>query len=229
MEPAVEPRRRRLLISLIAGGLALLTLIGVGVYGLLRGPADATGTTDAPPVAATSTPTDAPKVGAGPVKVTQLAKPEEFARAVATALFTWDTTSGYGPADFAQPISDVASTAEADALASDVRAYLPTTQAWTHLRPYQTRQWLTINTITVPRAWETALAQAAPGQIPAGTTAYTITGTRHRAGTWGTTPTDAKRSVAFTVFVTCTHPVPDRPGAVMCSLLRLGELDNPLR
>ena len=41
-------------------------------------------------------------VSAEPEPVVALGGPEEFARAVAEALFTWDTTSGYGPADYAQ-------------------------------------------------------------------------------------------------------------------------------
>ena len=39
---------------------------------------------------------------------------------------------------------------EADALAGDVRAYLPSPQAWAELRQYQTRQWLTIDTAVIP-------------------------------------------------------------------------------
>ena len=46
MDPAApdDRRRRRLLIAAIAGGLVLLLLVGVGVYGLLRGPASRTDT-----------------------------------------------------------------------------------------------------------------------------------------------------------------------------------------
>ena len=39
MDPATDSRRRRLLTAAIAGGIAMLLLVGVGVYGLLRGPA----------------------------------------------------------------------------------------------------------------------------------------------------------------------------------------------
>ena len=41
MDPATpaDRRRRRLLIATIAGGIVLLLLVGVGIYGLLRGPA----------------------------------------------------------------------------------------------------------------------------------------------------------------------------------------------
>ena len=225
-------RRRTVLIATIAGGLILLVLIGVGLYGLIRGPQ----TTEP----AERTPTDGPTatspalVPAEPEPVVALGGPEEFAAAVAEALFVWDTTSGYGPADYAQMLADVTTDTEADAAASDVRAYLPTPEAWAQLRTHQTRQWITIDTIEIPTAWEDAVAQAAPGQIPDGTVAYTITGTRHRTGYWGTDPVTATHQVAFTVFLTCTPeqtsaPPPADPATGTCLLLRLSQLDNPLR
>ncbi|SJN11180.1 hypothetical protein FM113_11210 [Leucobacter sp. 7(1)] len=231
MDPTAR-RRRTMLIATICGGLILILLVGVGVYGLIRGPQPA----DPLP----STPTREPsatapmRVPTEPVPVVTLGGPEEFAAAVAEALFTWDTTSGYGPADYAQMLADVTADAEADAAASDVRAYLPTPEAWTQLRTHQTRQWLTIDTIEIPDAWETAVAQAAPGQIPDGAVAYTITGTRHRTGYWGTDPVTMTHDVAFTVFLTCTPernqaPAPADPIIETCVLLRLSQLDNPLR
>ncbi len=153
--------------------------------------------------------------------------PEMFARRVAAALFTWDTASGSGPADYAQVLADVADSAEADALASDVRSYLPTDQAWAQLQGYQTRQWITIDTATIPQAWRTAQEQAAPGQLPAGSVAYTITGTRHRSGIWDTTPEQTSQPVSFTVFLACPPQAPEfRPGP--CRLVRLSELNDPL-
>jgi len=125
-------------------------------------------------------------------------------------------------------LSDAADDSEADALASDVRAYLPTAEAWAQLTTYQTRQWLTIDAATVPAAWATAEAQAAPGQLPHGATAYTITGTRHRTGIWGTMPVEATRPVSFTVLIACAPPAREF-SASLCHLLRLSELDNPLR
>ena len=226
-QPAEPRRRRRLLIAVIAAGLALLVAAGVGIYGLVRGPgAD----TAAQPVASSTTskgPATPARTPVGPTMLPVTAEPEEFARAVATTLFTWDTLSGAGPADYAQVLSDAADDSEADALASDVRAYLPTSEAWAQLTTYQTRQWLTIDTATVPEAWMTAQDQAAPGQLPRGATAYTITGTRHRAGIWGTEPVEASRPVSFTVFIACVPPAPEFT-ADLCRLLRLSELDNPL-
>ena len=229
MDPTA--RRRTLLIASIAGGVVLLLLVGVGVYGLIRGPQNAQPTdisaTDSP---AATHPAD---TSSGPEPVVAFGEPEEFAVAVAEALFTWDTTSGYGPADYAQMLADVTADEEADAAASDVRAYLPTPEALAQLRTHQTRQWLTIDTIEIPTAWADAVAQAAPGQIPDGTIAYTITGTRHRTGYWGTDPITTTHPVAFTVFLTCTPEQATAPSAdpitATCALLRLSQLDNPLR
>lgn len=231
MDPT-DRRRRTMLIATIAGGLILLLLVGVGVYGLIRGPEPAE------PLPANSrgepSATSPAHVPTEPAPVTALGGPEEFAVAVAEALFTWDTTSGYGPADYAQMLADVTADGEADAATSDVRAYLPTPDAWAQLRTHQTRQWLTIDTIEIPDAWDAAVAQAAPGQIPDGAVAYTITGTRHRTGYWGTDPVTATHPVAFTVFLTCTPkrspaPAPADPSIETCALLRLSQLDNPLR
>ena len=69
---------------------------------------------------------------------------------------------------------------------SDVRTYFPTADAWLKLRTYGTRQWLTIDDAFVPASWNEALDQAAEGQLLPGTIAYTVTGTRHRAGIVGT-------------------------------------------
>jgi len=232
MDPAApdDRRRRRLLIATIAGGMVLLLLVGVGVYGLLRGPAPRTDATPTVRSIPSATTTPVWPNGQGPVAVPQTGGPESFAHAVAVALFTWDTTSGYQAVDYAQMLADVAADEEADALAGDVRAYLPNPQAWAQLRQYQTRQWLTIDTAVIPTAWETAVAQAAPGQIPAGAVAYTIDGTRHRDGTWGTEPVEASRPVTLTVFFVCTPTVTNRGfTGTSCELLRLSQLDNPLR
>ncbi|MDN6812765.1 MAG: hypothetical protein L0L92_00140 [Corynebacterium variabile] len=228
MDPAAnDRRRRRLLIAAIAGGLVLL--VGVGIYGLLRGPAPSRPPATSDP-APSITVTPMPFTGTEPSAVPRTGGPEAFARNVAAALFTWDTASGYSPADYAQVLADVAATPEVDAFVGDVRAYLPTTEAWAQLRQYATRQWLTIDSAVIPDAWETAVAQAAPGQIPDGAAAYTITGTRHRDGTWGTTHVEASRRVSFTVFLVCTSPIPGRgAGSGLCEVLRLSELDNPLR
>lgn len=229
MDPT-DRHRRTVLIAAITGGLVLLILIGVGIYGLLRGP----DTPSQSPSTTTTAPTPAIPGDADPRPIVAFGGPEEFAIAVADALFTWDTTSGYSPADYAQELADVTTSIEADAAATDVRAYLSPPAAWAQLRTHQTRQWLTIDTISIPEEWETAVAQAAPGQIPDGAVAYTITGTRHRDGTWNTEPVTTAHPVAFTVFLTCTVereavPPSDDGIAETCQLLRLSQLDNPLR
>lgn len=232
MDPATsdDRRRRRLLIAATAGGLALLLLVGVGIYGLVRGPATPSdpARSERPSTAAPVTP--APTSGADLEPLDQRLGPEAFARAVAEALFTWDTTTGLLPSDYAQVLADAAHGSEADAFVGDVQAYLPTNDAWAQLRTYATRQWLTIDEVFVPEAWETAVEQAAPGQIPDGAVAYTISGTRHRDGIWGIDPVEASRPVSFTVFLVCTPPNPGRgTGSGSCEVLRLSQLDNPLR
>ncbi|MGO3151926.1 MAG: hypothetical protein ACTIJJ_04785 [Galactobacter sp.] len=231
MDPTAR-RRRTVLIAAIAGGLILLLLIGVGVYGLIRGPQTTEPAEPARPDGPTAT--SPALIPAEPEPVIALGEPEEFAVAVAEALFTWDTASGYEPADYAQMLADFAADTEADAAASDVRSYLPTPEAWAQLRTHQTRQWLTIDTIEIPAVWDTAVVQAAPGQIPDGAVAYTIIGTRNRTGYWGTDPVTTTHPVAFTVFLTCTPERASAPSLAepitdTCLLLRLSQLNNPLR
>ena len=149
--------------------------------------------------------------------------PETFAGNVAHALFTWDTTTGLMPLDYTSALLEVGDPtgAERAGLAADIATYLPTREAWAKLRPYATTQTLSITSIRVPDSWDEAVQQAHPGQLPAGATAYTIHGTRHRDGTWNGKPTSAERDVAFTVFLAC-------PPGKDCYLLRLSGLDNPL-
>ena len=211
--------RRRLIIAIVGSGIALAILAVIGVFGLLRGPANA-GQSERPArdIRIQSTPTvrvDRPR----PVPVTSNA--ELFARGVARALFTWDTRHEAGLSDWAQVLVDVADPDEAAAVASDVRDYLPGTEMWEQLGTYGTRQWLELESVIVPDAWSTALEQAAPGQIPPGAAAFTVVGIRHRAGTWDTEVIRIDRPVEFTVFVVCSIREP-------CALLRLSQLDLPL-
>jgi hypothetical protein len=214
------------MIVLIVVAGVLVILVGVAVYGLLLAPGSAPAPSDSsegdPPAASTSTPS--PSSSAPPV-IPQSEDPETFARALATALFTWDTATGFEPTDYAQVIVDVGDPSgnETAGLASDVRGYLPTAEAWAQLRTMQTRQWLDIGDVFVPEEWATALEQAAEGQILPGTVAYTITGVRQREGIHGTEPVTSSHEVAFTVFITC------EPTFDTCRALRLSELDNPLR
>src|SRR5699024_4400990 len=130
---------------------------------------------------------------------------DNFARDVALALFTWDTASGYQPSEYAQVIVDVGDPTgtETAGLAADVRTYLPSPEQWAQLRTHQTSQRLTIDDLYIPATSADAEAHAAPGQLLPGTTAYTVTGTRHREGIWGKEPVESSRPVAFTMFITC--------------------------
>ena len=101
--------------------------------------------------------------------------------------------------------------------------YLPNRDAWIELRQYATSQHLTIDTAYVPDAWADAIEQAQSGQLAPGTVAVTIEGTRHREGVWNGQPVTSQHEVAFTVFVVCA------PTYSTCRLLRLSQLDNPLR
>lgn len=216
------PRGR--LIALIATGLVLLILAGVGIYGLILGPRTTTPTQKPLPSPTHAPATPSPSSPRLP-SVPRSADPETFARNVAEAIFAWDTASGLMPLDYAAAILDFGdpSGTEQAGLASDLATYLPTREAWIELRKHETRQHLTIDRAIVPEAWADAVAQAQPGQIASGTTAYTIEGTRHRDGLWNDEPVTSEHAVSFTVFIVCA------PTYSSCHLLRLSQLDNPLR
>ncbi|WP_416447039.1 hypothetical protein AB3K78_06940 [Leucobacter sp. HNU] len=220
MRQTTEPEQasRRLRIALIGGGLVLALLLGAGIYGLLRGPAPAP--SPGPRVSASETPGSDRELS--PRELPAVSDAERFARDVAEGLFAWDTGLGYSTQEYMQAIVDVADPDEAPGLAADLRAYFPDDAAWAELRNYATRQWLTIDTIAVPESWAGVVANARPGTLPPGATAYTVTGTRHRAGAWeGQNVTDV-RPVSFTIFAAC-------PGGEDCRLLRFSALDTPLR
>lgn len=211
-------RRRTVLITTTVAGAVLAVLVGIGIYGLLRGPASAHESTG--PVAA-STPAPETVPVAQPRPLPRSRQPEAFARAAATAIFGWDARSSASSSEWGQVLVDAADPDEAAGLAADVRAYLPTIEQWDQLRTYGTRQWLTIDSARVPDAWATAVAQATSGQLPPGATAYTIVGVRHRSGTWADQPTETESRVTFTVFIAC-------PAGDACRLLRFSRLDEPL-
>lgn len=151
--------------------------------------------------------------------------PDVFARNLATVLFTWDTASGLFPLDYSASILAVGDPTgmEQAGLAADVAAYLPSREQWVELRKHATRQSLTIEHSYVPDAWDEAVRQAQPGQIPSGATAVTIHGTRHRNGEWNGRAVGEDYAVSFTVFLACP------PKAGSCHVLRLSQLDNPLK
>ncbi|WP_392426372.1 hypothetical protein [Barrientosiimonas humi] len=224
------PGSRGRLIALITAGIVLLLLIGVGVYGLIAGPHRPDHTTD-PSTAPTVTAPD----GTGTTTpaapgVVPSSDPEQFARNVAEALFGWDTGSGLMPLDYTAAIlkaGDPSGTEQAG-LASDIATYLPTREAWIELRKYDTSQHLTIDRSYVPKAWGQAVEQAQPGQLPKGATAVTIEGTRHREGVWNGEPVTSQNTVSFTILLACPPPAPEFSTG-LCHVLRLSQLDNPLR
>ncbi|UAL29798.1 hypothetical protein K8W59_19050 [Nocardioides rotundus] len=244
MKTSDDPARtRRRFIALIAAAVVLLVLAGIGVYGLLTGPADpGTSAPDDPTVQVPAGPGDpTPRLP----RIAPTEDPEEFARDVALALFTWDTASGLFPLDYTSVLLDVGDPTgvEQAGLASDIASYLPSRESWLDLRQYSTSQHLTIDEAFVPGQWAEAVEQAHPGQLPEGATAITIEGTRHRTGIWNDEPVASEHAVAFTVFLACppdTEPsgddgdgetAPPETGGVAasCYLLRLSVLDSPLR
>lgn len=210
-------KSRRLLITLAATGAVLLLLVGVGIYGLLRGP----GKPEPAQSSESSTPV-APDRTYAPAPIEAESDAEQFARTIATSLFTWDTTIGQDASEFMQPLIDAADPEEAPGLVSDLRGYYPDQESWAKLRDAHTRQWLTIDALTIPSTWPAVTEQAAPGLIPPGAGAFTVTGTRHRAGIWdGQSVTDA-HPVSFTIFIAC-------PAGDACRLLRLSAADQPMQ
>ncbi|QAV69215.1 hypothetical protein ESZ53_01410 [Salinibacterium sp. UTAS2018] len=221
------PRSRRTIVTLVATAVVALLIAGIGAYGFLIGsrePSEPTGT-----VSSTVEPTTEPShVRETPVlripAIPRNIDAEAFSRSVATALFTWDTGSGFLPLEYTAVILDVAdpTSAEQPGLAADIATYLPTQHAWLQLRQYATNQYLEITSAYVPDAWADALAQARPDQLPEDATAFTIEGIRHRSGNWNGDQVSAEQEVAFTIFIAC-------PPDGSCYVLRLSQLNNPLR
>lgn len=230
MSPAsADPKTRRRLVALIASGILLLLLAGAGVYGLLTGPRNPSTTDPRPEPSPTLSRPSSPGPSTPPLPrvpaVPRTADPVAFAEGVTSTLFAWDTALGLWPLDYTSAILAVGDPSgdEQAGLASDIATYLPNRDAWTELRQYATTQHLVIDTAFVPPAWADAVAQAQPGQIAPGTIAVTIEGTRHRSGIWNGQPVTSEHPVSFTVFVVCA------PTYQTCHLLRLSQLDNPLR
>lgn len=202
----------------------LLLAGGVGVWGLF-----ATSKPLVTPAGAASGATGAgaaptPTQGAASADPGLMADPAVFARWVASTLFDWDTASQSRDDVTARMMAAADPTPEGDAdgLASDLDSYLPDQATWLQLRQYATRQTLTIDQIGVPDGWAEAKAQAQPGQLLPGTVAYTVNGTRHRAGTWNGQPVVYEAPVSFTIFIAC------QPAYPTCYLLRLSLPGQPL-
>jgi hypothetical protein len=225
----VPASRRRLIVVLVVVGVVVLATVGVGVYGLVRGPnhtatsrhgSAGTGTSNS----AGSGGTSSASAGPAPAVLPKTDNPVIYARAVAEALFDWSTASGYAPSDYTSPVLADAdpSGEEIAGLVGDVASYEPTTAEWTELATMKVVQTLSITSAKVPSLWPEALAQA-HGQLRAGTTAITLTGTLHRTGVWYGQPASTTDPVSFTVFEACSPSWPD------CHTLRLSQLNDPLQ
>lgn len=150
--------------------------------------------------------------------------PITYSRAVASSLFDWGTSLGFLPTDYTAAVLADAdpSGEETPGLIADVATYLPSVDQWLDLGAMEVRQTIEIDDAYVPESWTSAVQQA-HGHLRPGTTAVTVTGTRHRSGVWNGETVESAHPVAITVFVAC-EPSFDR-----CHVLRLSQLDNPLR
>lgn len=213
-------------IAVILGGVLAFATLAVGFYGLVRGP-DSPAPTPAPQLgrAAEATPeTAAPVVTLEDRALPRTTDPVAYARAVAAALFDWDTSLGFLPTDYTAAVLTDAdpSGEETPGLITDVATYLPTVEQWLDLGAMEVRQTIEIEDAFVPETWTAAVDQA-HGHLRPGTTAVTVTGTRHRTGVWNGESVESSYPVSFTIFVVC-EPSFDR-----CHVLRLSQLDEPLR
>ena len=214
-------------IAVILGCVLAVATLVVGVYGLVRGPEAAeptpaprpSGEVEAIPEAAT------PVVTLEDRALPHTTDPIAYARAVATSLFDWDTSLGFLPTDYTAAVLADAdpSGEETPGLIADVATYLPTVDQWLDLGAMEVRADDRDRRRVRPRVLERARSQQAHGHLRPGTTAVTVTGTRHRSGVWNGESAESSHPVAFTVFVAC-EPSFDR-----CHVLRLSQLDNPLR
>lgn len=214
-------RRRRLIVAGVATALLLIALVTYAVLVHRAHSPSATSTKAQAPVELTEV-HDVPPVTELP-ELRRTSDPETFARQVAEAIFAWDTATLVSRTNHIEQLVEVADpTGESTpGLVSDLHNYLPTQDAWTELTKYETRQWLTVDSVTTPTKWAEAEAQAGDELLP-GTTALTIHGTRHRSGIWEGEPVSSEHDVAFTVFLVCAPAYPE------CHLLRLSMLDKPL-
>lgn len=220
-----QRRKRRLIIALTATGLIIAILAGIGIYGLITGPTPPAPSETTPPVSSATSPPPSEKPAEAKLpKLLRTNDPEVYVRSVAEALFTWDTFTLLTPSDHRAVLIEDAdpSGTETPGLIADLDGYFPSASTWRDLAEYRTRQSIKIDRIFIPSQWDEAVT-ASGGQITEGTYAYTVEGTRIREGVWYDDSVDSAHAVVFTVFVSC-EPVFDR-----CHLLRLSELDNPLR
>lgn len=226
-----RPSVRRAAVAALVSVVALAVLVTLVIYARTTTDDKRAQSDDRPGQSTPGHTTDAPEpTASGPATWTtlpplpQTQNPIAYAKAVAGAVFDWDTTSGLTTTDYTQVLVVDAdpSGVETNGLVTDLATYLPTDDAWAQLREYGTKQTIDIDRTYVPKSWETAKREDA-GQIADGTVAITIEGTRYRTGKWLEKAQRSSHDVSFTAFVAC-QPAFDR-----CHILRLSQLDNPLR
>ncbi|UMG92233.1 hypothetical protein [Nocardioides sp. TF02-7] len=169
----------RQIMLLLGCALALITA-AVGIYGLVRGPGGTAAESSharPPKVQAVANPTD-DAVTLENRTLPHTTDPVAYARAVAVALFDWDTTAGFLPTDYTSAVLADAdpSGEETPGLLADVATYLPSVEQWLDLGAMEVEQTIGIDEAYVPDSWSDAVEQA-HGHLRPGTTAVTITGT----------------------------------------------------
>lgn len=213
---------RRLTILLAIVGVLLLTAAAIGVYGLITGPQKTPDDPASP--TATTAPSDRPGEVVLPLPIRDSDDPVLFARSVARALFTWDTTTVSWPDVISDAVLEIADPTgyETPGLYNDLSSYLPSREQWGQLRDYDTSQRLEITSAQIPAEWE-EVAEMSAEELPDGAVAVTVDGTRIRAGVWDGEAVEKPSEVSFTLFLACPEDEDS------CHLLRLSALGSALR
>lgn len=218
-------RNPRLIIVLVAVGIALAVLTGIALYGLFaRAPANDSDGDRAS--SSTTAGTEHAPANDELRPIERDAGPEEFARSAAVALFTWSSRGQASPEAVREHLLEVTDPSgyETPGLYADLAGYLPSESQWRQLRDFDTHQSIDITGLSIPETWQEVAADPA-NEIEPGTIAFTVEAERIRSGGWeGSSHRDEKRDeVEFTMFVAC----PEDTGE--CSLLRLSKLGSALR
>lgn len=157
--------------------------------------------------------------------VAQTDDPYTFAVSAASTLFAWDTTSSTPLSEYSGRLLAAAAPSgeESAGLVTDLSTYLPSPESWEDLKTYETRQWIDVQSYEMPDEWKSAEVNGEATDLAEGTSAITVTGLRRRSGIWQGKPAQTVDEVSFTIFMTC------RPTYDTCRLLRLSQLNKPLR
>lgn len=213
-------RRRRLTVAaLLVGALAAVLF---ATSGILIATDNGRQREDVPNQRPMPVPT--PRSPGPAIPSVEQSDPRRFAIEAAELAFEWDTTTSTNTDGYFARIVVIADPGgtESDGLVADLTAYLPSQEAWLHLREYETRQHLEVTSAEVPSTWQATAREGEAFGLERGTTAYTITGIRHRTGIWNGDRVATRHRVSFTVFIICGPRYPT------CYLLRLSQLDHPL-